>query len=304
MILATGAEVTWKQFIDLPQYKNLPLHEQVIAYDKYLTYLSNIRNSNINFQNKGPSRGVPESPGNPVACIAGMDVVFLLDYTGSMGTAINNVKTSIQSIVNKIISRSNRDYRLGLVLFDEYEPGVNPQINDTYGLSPFYVGLPAAQKYVNNNVVDNRDQYITAVELMSKKNITTFQSHLALLNTVDFPLGYGSYGPEPGGIGFEQVLNGIANNFRSNVVKLVIIITDNIPGGDDDLFDSDDTTFLQSLVPTAYNSNIQVAVMSSKAITANTEYRILSDNTNGNYINSFTPDAINTAIDNICDSNR
>jgi hypothetical protein len=92
MILSSGAELTWKQFIEQPQFKNLSLNEQIIAYDNYLSYISNIRNSSINFQNKGRIRSVLTSPGNPVACIEGMDVVFLIDFTGSMGDEIDNIK--------------------------------------------------------------------------------------------------------------------------------------------------------------------------------------------------------------------
>ena len=102
MILDNTAELTWKQFIEQPQYKSLPINEQVIAYSKYLEYISNLRNSMINYQNKGRRRTVPAAPGNPVACIEGMDVVFLIDYTGSMGGYINGVKSGVLSIVNTI----------------------------------------------------------------------------------------------------------------------------------------------------------------------------------------------------------
>lgn len=297
MLLSSGAELTWKQFIEQPQYKNLPLNEQVIAYDNYLSYLSNIRNSLINFQNKGRNRRVPESPGNPTACFAGMDVVFLIDFTGSMGDEIENLKLNIVSIINTIITESEGDYRLGLVTFDEYS-GPN---NLNYGTNVEYTSLPASQRYSNYNAVANKSQWITAFETMSNQNSTSFITQLNKLNN-EISLGAGSGAPEPGGIGFEQILDGIAGEFRDNVAKLVILITDAPPGGDDDTYNSTDDAFLQTLVTPAYNRNIRALILSKIAIAENHSYRILADGTNGLYTqdSDLDPAAIITLIQEIC----
>jgi len=297
MLLSSGAELTWKQFIEQPQFKNLPLNEQIIAYDNYLSYLSNIRNSLINFQNKGRNRRVPESTGNPTACFAGMDVVFLIDFTGSMGDKIENLKLNIVSIINTIITESEGDYRLGLVTFDEYA-GPN---NLNYGTNVEYTSLPASQRYSNYNAVANKSQWITSFEIMSNQNNTSFITQLNKLNN-EISLGAGSGTPEPGGIGFEQILDGIAGEFRDNVAKLVILITDATPGGDDDTYNSIDDAFLQTLVTPAYNRNIRALILSKISIAENHSYRILADGTNGLYIQNtdLDPAAIITLIQEIC----
>ena len=297
MILSSGAELTWKQFIEQPQFKNLTLNEQIIAYDNYLSYLSNIRNSSINFQNKGRIRNVLDSPGNPVACIEGMDVVFLIDFTGSMGDEIDNLKLNIISIINTIITESGGDYRLGLVTFDEY---LGPN-NVRYGTNVEYTSLPASQRYVNYNAAADRSQWITAFETMSDQNDTTFIIQLNKLNN-EITLGSGQGIPEPGGIGFEQILNGIAGDFRSNVSKLVILITDASPGGDDDTYNSIDDAFLQSLVAPAFSRNIRALILSQINITENHSYRILADGTNGSYTrdSNLAPDTIIQIIQDIC----
>ena len=297
MLLSSGAELTWKQFIEQPQFKNLPLNEQIIAYDNYLSYLSNIRNSLINFQNKGRNRRVPESTGNPTACFAGMDVVFLIDFTGSMGDKIENLKLNIVSIINTIITESEGDYRLGLVTFDEYA-GPN---NLNYGTNVEYTSLPASQRYSNYNAVANKSQWITSFEIMSNQNNTSFITQLNKLNN-EISLGAGSGTPEPGGIGFEQILDGIAGEFRDNVAKLVILITDATPGGDDDTYNSTDDAFLQTLVTPAYNRNIRALILSKISIAENHSYRILADGTNGLYIQNtdLDPAAIITLIQEIC----
>ena len=300
MILDNTAELTWKQFIEQPQYKSLPVNEQVIAYNKYLEYISNLRNSMINYQNKGRRRTVPPAPGNPVACIEGMDVVFLIDYTGSMGGYINGVKSGVLSIVNTIISRSYGNYRLGLVLFDEYVGDVV----GNYGTDIEYTNLPAAQRYTNYNATANRKQFITAMEVMSNANNSSFTTQLNLLNDA-LPLGAGSGTPEPGGIGFQQILNGIAGDFRTNVARLVVLITDAQPGGDDDTYNATDTAFLTSLASTALKQNIQLLLLTRRNTAPNTEYRILSDNTNGTYTQdlSLSVEGIVNSINGICDSN-
>jgi len=296
MILSSGAEVTWKQFTKLPQYENLTLNEQVIAYNKYLAHLSNIRNSSINFQNKGRKRN-SESPGNPVGCVEGMDVVFLLDYTASLTAEIESIKQNVVTIINTIITQSGGDYRLGLVTFDEYGGSTNAK----YGSDPEYTSLPASQRYFNFNAEADKSQWITAFETMSTQNRESFITQLNKLNDT-VSIGFGASFPEPGGIGYEQILLGIAGAFRSNVSKLVILITDATPGGDDDTFDSTDNDYLRTLGTLGFNNNVRVLVLSQVAIQADDSYRILADATNGSYTfdSNLAPDSIITAIQDIC----
>ena len=54
-----------------------------------------------------------------IPCNKAMDVVFLLDYTGSMGDDMQTLKDSVDSISNKVVSESGGDYRLEAVLIDQ-----------------------------------------------------------------------------------------------------------------------------------------------------------------------------------------
>jgi hypothetical protein len=242
---------------------------------------------------------VPEVPGDPAACTDGMDVVFLLDYTGSMGNGINSIKSSIISIVNTIQTESNNNYRLGLVTFDEYPgPGVYG-----YGSNFEYTSLPISQRKINTGS-SGIYQWITAWEKMGTNNIATFTTQLNKLNGI-VPLGSGSGQPEPSDMGVDLISTNnylgyeyIAGTFRPGVSKLIILITDAPPSGDDDVYNSTDVTFINGLIPQLFAQNIRVLLMTS--YTTSTALNTLSTGTNGSVTIGFNPTSIITAIQNIC----
>lgn len=51
-----------------------------------------------------------------------LDLVFLMDCTGSMGSYINAAKQSIQAIISRIIQQANADVRLGLIAYRDHPP--------------------------------------------------------------------------------------------------------------------------------------------------------------------------------------
>ena len=242
---------------------------------------------------------VPEVPGDPAACTDGMDVVFLLDYTGSMGNGINSIKSSIISIVNTIQTESNNNYRLGLVTFDEYPgPGVYG-----YGSNFEYTSLPISQRKINTGS-SGIYQWITAWEKMGTNNIATFTTQLNKLNGI-VPLGSGSGQPEPSDMGVDLISTNnylgyeyIAGTFRPGVSKLIILITDAPPSGDDDVYNSTDVTFINGLIPQLFAQNIRVLLMTS--YTTSTALNTLATGTNGSVTIGFNPTSIITAIQNIC----
>jgi len=242
---------------------------------------------------------VPEVPGDPAACTDGMDVVFLLDYTGSMGGGINSIKSSIISIVNTIQTESNNNYRLGLVTFDEYPgPGVYG-----YGSNFEYTSLPISQRKINTGS-SGIYQWITAWEKMGTNNIATFTTQLNKLNGI-VPLGSGSGQPEPSDMGVDLISTNnylgyeyIAGTFRPGVSKLIILITDAPPSGDDDVYNSTDVTFINGLIPQLFAQNIRVLLMTS--YTTSTALNTLATGTNGSVTIGFNPTSIITAIQNIC----
>lgn len=211
----------------------------------------------------------------PTQCSQGIDVVFIVDYTGSMSGAINGVKAGIANIINTISLESLNNARIGLVIFDEYSANATPN----YGLKSTYTNLPAAQKFINRNfgvaTPGGRAQHITALAPMgSVNNFTDFNAKLALLNTSDFPLGNGEGTPEPGDLGtYEVVKNNLAGAWRAEAIKVIVLITDAVPGGNDDSNTSADLTYLNNILLPAVNARgAQVMVQSSEFASATGNY--------------------------------
>lgn len=107
--------------------------------------------------------------GNLEDCDAGMDVVFLIDYTTSMGIPIETVKQQVNDIADTIVAQSEGNYRLGLVIFDEATA-----VPFRYESNPAYTSLPAGQRYIQETNPLLK-QAITALELMSTNNADSFK---------------------------------------------------------------------------------------------------------------------------------
>ena len=260
------------------------------------------------------SGAVSPNGANTDLCADGMDVVFVVDYTGSMSSAISGVKTGITQIANTISTESGGNYRLGLVLYDEYTNGASI----SYASSGYYQGLPSAQKIVNSGT--GHFQVFTCNEKMNTiGNLTTFTNNL---NSIDansnsstgMVLGNGAGDPEPGGLcTYEVAQNNFAGQWRSDALKLIIHITDIYPGGDDDTYNSTDVNFFQSTLTPALDAlNIQFFHNTSQHETSPVEqatYDYLVDNTTPSglgsysltYSNSNWVNAMIQGIEDLCD---
>lgn len=244
---------------------------------------------------------------NTNVCAEGMDVIFLVDYTGSMSGAISGVKTGISSLANNIISESGGNYRLGLVLYDERSSS-----SPSYASSGYYQALPFDQKINEPSPDDSYNLFTTCVEKMTNVgNQTTFTS---ALNAIDSPnsntgmsLGSGGDGDEPAGRAlYEIAAESFAGSFRSGVQKLVILITDNIT--------SESNTYWQNtLTPALNNAGIQLMVQvdpNGNNVTPTNmagSYTYATENTqpqgfydyNVNFTNTWTG-GLELAISNLC----
>jgi hypothetical protein len=243
----------------------------------------------------------------PYNCKLGMDVAFLVDYTGSMGGVIDNIKTNVSNIVSNIVAKSGGDYRLSLSIFDE---------NTTAGAALPYVGLgaytslPAAQRIINATNASRR-QYLTMMEPFGSANQISFTNQLAKLNTAaapgPMPLGFGIGGPEPGGLLADRIINAnFAGPWRAGKVKLLIIITDAVDGGDDDAATALDDTYLANLATQANANQIQCMLITSLAA-SNYKTHLINNNAasyslmSANFAN-IAPQ-VNNAIDSLCINN-
>lgn len=279
-------ELSWQQFKSLNSIRNLNENRQIEEYYKYLVSLSD----SIRHQNKG--RLVSQI----ITCADGMDIVFLVDYTGSMGSAINAIKAAIASIVSTIVTESANNYRLSLVLFDEYTSGTT----SNYSNKTAYTSLPSSQKYINTGL-NSRFQWITAMEVFSQNNESSFSTQLALLNdSVNFPLGNGISTPEPADMGIDRVVNfDLAGTFRNDVSKLIILITDAPSSGNDDVNNATDVTFANTMVADCIAKGIKVLLMKPNSNSI-APLETIATETGGLVSTSFTPTSIITSIENIC----
>ena len=199
-------------------------------------------------------------------CEEGMDVVFCIDYTGSMQNAINGVKNGIAQIAAEIATLTNNNYRLGLVTFD----GNTGTSSGNYGSSPYYQALPQSQRPVIPNPHgsgSNYNLYITCQELMALNNIgdatTGFTKNLNALATGTNGNGNSATGMslgeaiECGGQATYDISQGFAGQWRADVLKLIIVITD-------DQSEESATYFANTVIPACDNQNIQVFHNTSK----------------------------------------
>lgn len=241
----------------------------------------------------------------PFKCETGMDVAFVVDYTTSMNFAINNIKTNIGSIVSTIVTKSGGDYRLSLSIFDE----TNKNGIVSYLASPDYINLPAAQK-IKNTTAATQDQYLTMLEKFGSVNSTTFNAQLGKLNTASLPMGGGnSTFPEPGSMLVSAITNSaFAGAWRPFKNKFIIIITDDVDGGDDGIANATDDLFLTNLALQANAQGVQcILVTNLTAAGSNYSLKLIANNTGAlqatsTNLSNIAP-VINQMLNNICENN-
>lgn len=234
-----------------------------------------------------------------VSCDEGIDLVVIMDYTGSMSGDITDAKTGAASLVTTLATASGtNDYRMALVLADEVGNG-DPT---NYAANTEYLILPSTQKYVNTTGgTPNSDIYITAMEVFGTNNGSTFTNQLNKIDNV-MQLGSGEFAPEP----LDRALDLVINNnfvgaFRNNVAKYAVIITDALPGGLDDAYNAsgeNDDVFISTLEATCIAEGIKVIVLGTGA--GNQVWQDLATNTGGSYNTSFNASSISSAIVNLC----
>lgn len=238
------------------------------------------------------------SPG----CDSGIDIVFAIDFSSSMGGSINTVQSGITSIISTIKTEANHPtniYRLGLALFDETN-ALNSDPN--YVAASGYTSLPAGQKISVNGL--NTTLHFTVVEDFADNNETAFTTQLNLLTTANFPIGSGNGIPEPGG----QLINRLvqtnfAGEFRPAVAKYIVVFTDAGPSGTDDVLNQDDVNFFNTLAVTCQNAGVKVIVLGNGVNAAHNgvyPYRELATSTGGTYNSSLNVANVVSAIENGC----
>lgn len=237
-------------------------------------------------------------------CTDGMDVAFILDYTSSMSGVINAVKAGVASLVTTIDTSSGaNDYRLGLVTADESNTAT-----PTYSACADYIALPNAQK-VSNLGPTGRYQIISSWEQFATNNGATFTTQLNKLNGgVDgtcVNLGFGAGTAEPTDYA-SQLITGAAalcGTLRANVAKYIIILTDTLPGGQYDQFNSTVWAGIQQMIADGNAQGIKYFVCGSGAGQGGNvngtfvePWKELATQTGGNWNTSADPSVISAEI--------
>ena len=305
--------------ISVKQFLN-PLNCNEPAYEINVMYDSDVNNGAVNICNGGGtqtniygdfatltdiySNSASSNAANTDICPEGMDVVFCIDYTGSMNGAIQGVKNGIAQIATEIATLSNNNYRLGLVTFD----GSIGTTSQNYGSSPYYLGLPASQKFTGTNPHGAGNLYITCQEKMSLNNIgnstTGFTYNLNALSSANGANGMAlGENIECGGQATYDITQGFAGQWRADVLKLIIVITD-------DQSEEINSYFSNTVIPACSNQNIQVFHNTSKGpnyVSDVGRYKAAAENTTpaGLYIDQLTfsgtwTSSLITGIQDLC----
>lgn len=143
-----------------------------------------------------------------------MDVAFLIDTTGSMGAAIEGIKSGIEEVMDDIEASSGNDYRLALV-----------QIGENVS-SPFNDQVRVDVQFADNNRID----FVAALALYEASSGGDIpEASDEAVRTAIFAMLASERNPG------EQV-GDFTPGFRDAALKIIVLVTDAVPGGFDDAY--------------------------------------------------------------------
>ena len=171
-------------------------------------------------------------------CSNGLDIVFIIDSTGSQGGAINAIKNSIsETIVPAIVEKFGSEYRLGLI-----------------------------------SVKDNRSDSLGLFDILEPMSLSNEAGFYSAISAISATGGYNT--PEPTDMALEAVLNNTATinfkgevipslpakigEFRENVEKIIIMITDTFPSGLIDDYNNDIWLNVKRLTESASDKGVKI----------------------------------------------
>ena len=260
-------------------------------------------------------------------CDGGIDVAFVLDYTFSMKSVIDQLQNSIDTLTTAIETQSNHptnSYRLALVTYDE-EANATPN----YASDSRYSSLPLARRRVVPTGVFKAGGvelrlFQTAWVQFANNNKADFKEKLedlcgsttsgcgtnAITGNARLPIGDGANFEEAGVPAMEQVVGAgaFAGAFRTNVAKFMILITDDREGGADDTANAQDIAQVNQLSVICQAAGIKVICVGAgvnKSIidlqqVPRFPYQELATNTGGTFNASADVSNIVSAIENAC----
>lgn len=237
-------------------------------------------------------------------CNQGIDIVFAFDYSSSMAGLINTAKAAVTDLISTIKTASGHptyEYRIGLMLYDE---AIGLDQTPSYNSASNYTSLPEAQRKIQNGTGTNT-QFFTAMEMLQSNNETSFTTQLAKLNNgTDLGMGDGGGIPEAGLPAVQQIVNmQLCGAFRSNVAKIIVLLTDQSEGGFNDVSDAADVTLGNNLATVLNTQGIKFIAMGPGAdnqTNGTAIYEVLANATGGTTTTNFSASDVQTAITNAC----
>jgi hypothetical protein len=173
----------------------------------------------------------PAAEGQKGSC-SPLDLAFVVDTTGSMGGALDNIKKGLNNIVGEATTVSGGNVRYGVVSF----PGEEVIVN-----TPFADGNESAAKTAINGLSPGGGG--SEPEASDEAMNTVING----LKASDRPAG--------------QQTGDFQPPYRSGAEKLAVLITDAHPGGFDDAFTAADTAHVKSLAAQAKAKGIRITAV-------------------------------------------
>ncbi|MCP4124598.1 MAG: VWA domain-containing protein, partial [Bacteroidetes bacterium] len=154
-----------------------------------------------------------------------MDVVFVIDDTGSMSGAISDVKSGLLSIISSIVTTSGGDYQLGLITFKD-----TVIVEEDFALS----NAAVIQTKISSLTASGGGSGPEASDEALNTAVNCLSTHTGQVGDFNGP-------------------------WRSGVVKIIIFITDAPPGGFDDQFTVTDQNNATARANEASAAGIKIA---------------------------------------------
>lgn len=168
-------------------------------------------------------------PGRAYAQCGPIDLVFVVDTTGSMGGAEDNIKADLERLLATVSSYSGGNYRLGLVEFkDEVKVTVDLAAGNTDSMSKALLALEASG---GSGEPEASDEALNTV--------------INALKAADRPTG--------------KQVGDFNGRFRAEAAKIIIIVTDARPAGfDDDYVEGEDDVAAHTFATQAKAKDIHI----------------------------------------------
>ena len=162
-----------------------------------------------------------------------IDLVIVLDDTGSMGDAITNIKTELPEIIEDAQIASAGDLRMGYITFKD---------NVT----------------VRNALTDNLAAVQASIDATSAGGgAGTPEASDEAKNTAVNNLAGGTRDDSAGHSGTQ--IGDFTEAYRDDALKIVVLITDAPPGGFNDVWDTEDTEAMHTHALTAKDKDILIS---------------------------------------------